>query len=354
MDVVKDLKYQTIRQIGVGAGMNSTVYEALDEIGRTVAVKVIQKANLDRMRVTDYFAEAKRMSEARHENVVPIITAASNSAEVDLMMPLYRAGSAGDRVNNGPMSLREARRVGLGTLQGLAAIHVAGILHFDLKPSNVLFSDTDQPMVADFGQSRMLGPLGVATTPPMYPEGFPPEMYNLGVGTVESDIYLAGLTLYRLVNGDPFFKGQLVRQVAKHGHDLEACIAAGDLVDLRRFQPHVPARLRTIIRTAMSADPGRRYPTANHLSDALGQCGIETDWSMLGSVAGLVWRGTHPTRSPVIVEATLDGIAKRWSVSVFTEGAAGRRSKGRKDFWRKNMSDHQVEEHLRRAVFPNL
>lgn len=355
MLVVKDLKYEPIRQIGVGAGMNSTVFEARDELGRIVAVKVIKKAHLDRQRVTDYFAEAKRMSEAQHENVVPIITAASNAHEVDLMMPLYHRGSASDRIHGGPMALKEARRVALGMLQGLASIHVANILHFDLKPSNVMFGENDQPLVADFGQARMVGPLGTAATPPMYQHGFPPEMFNNGEGTPESDVYLAGLTLYRLLNGDQFFYGQLARQVVKFGGNLHACIAAGALVDLTHFQAHVPKRVRTIVRAAMAVDPRRRYSTANQMADALGQWTVPTDWTMEHVIGGLQWRGTHPTRKTVVVNGLQDGGSARWSVSVHTLGDAGiLRPKGRREFWRNDLTSKQVEEHLRRVVFPAL
>src|SRR5215210_2291487 len=80
-------------------------------------------------------------------------------------------------------------------------IHLAKYIHYDLKPSNLLFSDGNSPLVADFGQTMMIGPSGTSSLPGLYPGSLPPEYLTTGIGTVETDVYHAGVTIYRAVNG---------------------------------------------------------------------------------------------------------------------------------------------------------
>jgi serine/threonine protein kinase len=206
MKVVADLHYEKLRQIGALQGANSEVFIANDPaIGRIVAVKEISKAHLTNQGITEYFQEAKLMFAARHPHVVEVIAAADLPNHVVVMMPHYSGGSLADRINTGPLRLREVLRIGHGILHGLGRIHVANFLHLDVKPSNVLFDDRDEPAVSDFGQSRLMDLRGVAVWPRIYRLAMPPEAFTQGGGTVESDIYQVGLTLYRTVNGEPFF-----------------------------------------------------------------------------------------------------------------------------------------------------
>ncbi len=159
-------------------------------------------------------------------------------------------------------------------LAGLAAIHVSGAVHFDVKPSNILFSDTGKAMVADFGQARSIGPTGVVKLPPMYPITLPPEFFLTGIGTVHSDIYHAGVTLYRAVNGEPMFEAQKNKLT-----DMKHSTVNGKFPNRDKFMPHVPMRLRTIIRKAMSVDPKDRYQSATEFARSLGAVDLEHDWS---------------------------------------------------------------------------
>jgi serine/threonine protein kinase len=140
MEVVSELKYDEIRQIGIGQGMNSVVHLARDKMNRTVAVKAIPHALLQQQGVLDYFQEAKALYQSRHTNVVEVYAVSETPAAVLVMMPYYQDGSLSDRIATNPLPLAELLRVGQGILQGLSAIHVAGYVHFDVKPSNVLFS----------------------------------------------------------------------------------------------------------------------------------------------------------------------------------------------------------------------
>jgi len=83
-----------------------------------------------------------------------------------------------DRINDGPLPVKECLRIAYGVLSGVARIHTAGFVHLNIKPSNILFSDSNAPMVADFGQSRQLAFNGTVTVPPMYKLAIPPETFQ--------------------------------------------------------------------------------------------------------------------------------------------------------------------------------
>lgn len=187
MKVLGSLEYDKQTRIGVGQGQNSEVWCAHEpQLGGQVAVKEIPQANLGNT-AADFFAEAQTMFCAAHPNVVPLRYACIAGANVGLVMPYFSKGSLLDRIRQAPLRVSEVRRVGQEILAGVGRIHSAGSIHFDLKPSNVLFADDDVAMVADFGQARKFNPsTGAVQVPPLYDDAMPPETLRLGVGTIQS------------------------------------------------------------------------------------------------------------------------------------------------------------------------
>ena len=221
MKVVATISYDRLHQIGVGQGANSEVYLAKDpQLDGTFVVKEMQKTRLD---PTAYFAEAQAMFASSCKNVVPIQYACQTNDHICLVMPFYPNGSLADRIRNGPLPPRDAVRIFLKVLYGLQEIHAHSFIHFDVKPSNILFDHADEPMVADFGQARPMTAAGAAQIPPLYPYGFAPEAITTGAGTVEFDVFQCGLSLYRAVNGDDWFK----RQTPATDAALVAAVKAG-------------------------------------------------------------------------------------------------------------------------------
>ncbi|MCA9230931.1 MAG: serine/threonine protein kinase, partial [Planctomycetales bacterium] len=262
MDVVTGrICYEKIRPIGNGQGMNSEVFLVKDTYtGRELAAKEIPKAQLKQQFLNDYFTEAKAMSSARsHPNVVLIAYACDLKKKVCITMPYYKNGSLHDRIEGGPLPVALVIKIVQDLLNGLSKIHQAGYVHFDIKPSNLLFSDNDTPMVADFGQARAIARSGIVDLPPLYPDGVPPEYYlNNAIGSNATDIYHVGLLLYRALNGDPFYK----RQVPSSDDEFERMTVAGKFPDRNDYLPHIPRSLRTIIRKALSIAIAHDFRTA--------------------------------------------------------------------------------------------
>lgn len=349
MKVVATLDYVQKKQIGVGQGMNSTVFLADDpQLAAEVAVKEIPVSKLGN-NPASFFNEAKTMFASEHKNVLPIRYACRTADRICLAMPFCNAGSLADRIRTNPLSLREVQRVGIGILNGLAQVHLAGFVHFDLKPTNVLFGPNDEPLVADFGQSRQMAHGLVQTAPPLYKWSFPPETLQNGTGTLLSDVYHAGVTLYRAVNGEPIFAAQ--KQAASA--DLKAAILSGRLPDRTFFLPHVPKRLRTIIRKALRLDPALRHQSATDFVDQLASLSIGVDWSTSITPGAFEWTGAPSGLARLIVRMEEDS-SGRWDVCVNAVGSSGKvRAKAKDLYWKGALTQSQAFAHLK-TVFEEL
>jgi eukaryotic-like serine/threonine-protein kinase len=339
MKVVGSLEYDKKTRIGQGQGQNSEVWKADEpQLGGIVAVKEIPQANLGNT-AAKFFAEAQAMFSSEHRNVVPLRYACVAGNNVSLVMPYFQKGSLLDRIKTQPLPLLEVRRIGQGILAGLGRIHAGGSIHFDLKPSNVLFSDDDVPMVADFGQARRFNPsTGAVQVPDLYEDAMPPETLLQGVGTVQSDLFQMGLLLYRACNGEPLYKPQVPTV------NLDDKILRGVFPNRKAFLPHVPKRLRTVIRKALQVDPVDRHGSAAEMSTALGRVPIDLDWhtTPFGST-GFEWRAKRRDQ-PDLVFRMVDS-STSYDVETYTESNAGLRAR-EKAAWRSGMARPDAFKYL--------
>lgn len=346
MEVVStEYIYQRIEEIGVGQGRNSRVYRSHDpRLGGDVAVKEIPKANFARHE--EYFGEAKAMHAADCPNVVPIRLASDAADHVCLVMPYLTNGSLQSRIAIQPISPVELVRIGQGVLKGLSQIHIRGLLHFDVKPSNVLFSSRGEAMVADFGQSRFVGDSGSSLAPRMYTAAIPPEVFTTHHGTVETDIYQAGMTFYRALNGDKSFQEQCL-YLPNDLSELKDVICNGDFPDRDAFLPHVPRWLKAVVLKSLSVDPSQRYRSATEFANALGRNSIPTNWQpRLLEDGGIEWTATKKKGRDLKV--LLRPTGRRYAVEVYTIGKHGvANRKGQDVYWRCNKTLKQAMAYLK-------
>ena len=221
-------------------------------------------------------------------------------------MPLYQRGSLAKRIETNPLPISQVVRYGRQILAGVGAIHAAQTIHFDIKPSNVLFSDSDDAMVADFGQARDVGTGGVTLMPNrMYSTVVPPEAFTDGRrGTLLSDVYQVGLTVWCACNGKQLWDGQ----VAKHGSDLRQRIIDGKFPDRNLFLPHVPNRLRRAIRKALRVNPAERFASAMDFANSLSSIDVGYDWRPIElPESEFAWHGIKAGAVPLKVTLTKDG-----------------------------------------------
>lgn len=215
--------YTVVRQLGRG-GMG-TVYLARDEVsGQEVAVKALP-ASLARERdIRERFIqEARALASMDHPNIVPLVTFAQEGEDRFLVMK-YVAGEALDaRIRRlGVLPPEQARKVLRAMLSALGYAHARGVIHRDVKPSNVLIEgDLDgehRVFLVDFGIAKKeeggkkLTQTGMLMGTPQY---MSPEQISGHAVDRRSDIYAAGLVLFEMLAGRPPFDGQKTFQVLR-------------------------------------------------------------------------------------------------------------------------------------------
>ena len=300
-----EVSFTTIKEIGAD-GKNSKVFKVRDEqLNIILAAKVLDGSEFENL--DDYFREAQLLERARHPNVLPVRYAGrekdtganTSDRNVYILTPFMESGSLEqlmDRIEGEGrlLSVRDVVRIGLQFLTGLAQLHLKEIVHFDAKPSNIFFDDTGMAVVADFGLARQLNPTA-ATQLRHYGAHRAPERYTYRRFTPEIDIYQAGLTLYRMVNGNAHFREQWQQFLSNGDIDddkLQTALSSASFPDRDRFLPHVPNRLRTVIKTALAVDPDERYRTVREMMNDLGRVDQYLDWAIQYDHHGREYKAT--------------------------------------------------------------
>lgn len=278
------LRFRPGAKLGI-QGQNSEVFFAADpQLGDTLVVKQIARSHLDIQR----FEEAKVLYSVRHPHIVEILYSCSTEHHVYLAMPRY-AGSLEAILQRGPITVRDIVHLGTQFLSGLHHVHTRGLVHFDVKPSNVLIALNGSAALGDFGMCKALDVHGLATPDKIYEAHMPPEFLQSPSLSVASDVYQAGLCLYRMCTGTQLWREQLGFFVANLGSGWMAAIAAGQFPSRDLLPPHIPRRLRDIIARAIDVDPNRRYPTVLDLLNDLAKVDEHLDWQFKPTPGRWTW-----------------------------------------------------------------
>jgi eukaryotic-like serine/threonine-protein kinase len=285
-----EIVFDLVREI-VPSGQNSKTYVAHDhQLDAEVFVKELAKTRLDSP--VNFFDESKALYASTHPNVVQIHYACQDANAIYLVMPYYKRGSINLLMETKHLSVREIVSLGCQMLSGLHNIHSKKLVHFDIKPSNILLSDRGEALVADFGLAKQINRKGVAEQDRFYMRMKPPEGFRGHEHDVTFDIYQVGMTLYRMCNGNEAFEAQFQRY-NQGTFDREAFrfdIQNGRFPDRRFFQSHIPEKLRKVIRKCLETDPGNRFQSALAVSNALADVDAALDWYFTETPDKRVWK----------------------------------------------------------------
>src|SRR5579875_1083065 len=228
-------------QAPIGRGAMGVVWRARDELlDREVAVKEVQVAETltESERANAYrrtLREAKTAARLNHPAVVAVYDVAEDGGRPWIVMQLVAAQSL-DQVlaTSGPLSPRRAAGMGRQLLSALSVAHAAGVLHRDVKPSNVLLGADDRAVLTDFGIATFTGdPRLTQTGMVMGSPGFTaPERIRGGDASPASDLWSLGATLFAAVEGHgPFDRrgGAITTMSAIINEDAPPAAAAGPL-----------------------------------------------------------------------------------------------------------------------------
>jgi eukaryotic-like serine/threonine-protein kinase len=269
-----NLSFTPIKNIGIH-GKNSEVYTAHDtQLDREIVVKKISKAKLKDP--SKFFEEGRKLSDSEHQHVVPIKFASEDAVNIYLGMPFYQRGSLRDLIDSRFLTVREIVRYSIQFLSGLNNIHIKKLIHFDIKPDNILLSDTDEALIADFGIAQNTDLFGLSEMDQAYFKHIPPEYFSISKHSMLFDIYSSGLTIYRLCNGNKNFYSQFAKYPDKN--DLKVAIVNAQFPDRNDFKYHIPKKLRKIIKKALQIKPEDRYQTVLDFTNELASVDKLLDW----------------------------------------------------------------------------
>ena len=200
----------------LGRGSTGTVLEARrDHDGAVVAIKLLRGELGDDRRYAERFErEAWIAIDADHPNLVPVLDAGRHSGQLYLVAELMPGGSLRDLVSQGPLTLDEAARVVLQIGTGLEYLHQLGIVHRDVKPSNVVFDAAGTARLTDFGLAKHQASVVLTRTGQVLgtPAYMAPELVEGAEATAASDHYALACTAFECVTGrPPFYRGTIMQ-----------------------------------------------------------------------------------------------------------------------------------------------
>ncbi|RGD60064.1 serine/threonine protein kinase [Kitasatospora xanthocidica] len=224
----------------LGRGGMGTVWRAEDEmLGRTVAVKELRmNASVDEEEkhrlITRTLREAKATARIRHSSAVTVFDVVDEDDRPWIVMELVESRSLADVVReDGPLAPARAAEIALDVLGVLSAAHALGILHRDVKPSNVLIGEDGRVVLTDFGIASVEGDASVTSTGMLVgaPSYISPERARGQKPGPPADLWSLGGTLYAMVEGrPPYDRGSaLATLTAVMTEDLIAPVNAGPL-----------------------------------------------------------------------------------------------------------------------------
>jgi serine/threonine-protein kinase len=262
-------RYEVERLIGSG-GMG-IVFKAFDtELHRPVAIKVLAPHLAGSGAARKRFArEARAAAAVVHEHVVSIHNVESEHEPPFLVMHYVAGVSLQTRLDQqGPLELCEILRIACQTARGLAAAHAQGLVHRDVKPSNILLENSvDRALLTDFGLARAsddasLTHSGCLTGTPHY---MSPEQSRGEAVSAPSDLFSLGSVLYAMCSGHPPFRADTAYGTLRRITDTPPR-------SLREQNPLVPDWLEKITFKLLAKKPAERFASAEEVAELLEGC----------------------------------------------------------------------------------
>jgi len=265
-----------LKQIGryeiktlIGQGGMSSVYLGYDPRSlREVAIKVLPPYYLHAEKFRDRFErEAVMIALLEHPAIVPVYDMGEDDGQPYIVMRYMSGGSLAEKINKGPIPLRECMEMYLRLAPALDTAHARGVIHRDVKPDNLLFDKYDNVFLSDFGLARLRETIGFTNISDGSIMGTPAYMSPEQIqGDKEidgrSDIYSMGVVLYHMLSGSVPFSGTTAASVMM----MHLINPVPQIHDQNKT---LPIGIQSVLDTAMAKNPKDRYQTAGEFAKAI-------------------------------------------------------------------------------------
>ncbi len=255
----------------IGSGGMGVVFKAYDtELNRPVAVKLLAPYLAGSGSARNRFArEARAAAAVVDDHVVPIHNVETDGQHPFLVMKFIAGGSLQQRIDReGPLNVCEVLRIGMHAAKGLAAAHAQGLIHRDVKPSNILLDEgVDRALLTDFGLARATDDASLTRSGfhPGTPHYMSPEQVRGEAIDARSDLFGLGCVLYAMCTGHPPFRSETSYAVLRR-------ITDDTPRPIRETNSGVPEWLERIVMKLLAKSAEDRYVSANEVAVLMEKC----------------------------------------------------------------------------------
>ncbi len=327
------VSFKKIEEIGQ-EGQNSKVYRVHDEyLDAEMVIKEVAKT--PEFSAEDYFTEARTLYKSIHPNVVQVSYACEDDEKIYVASPFYKNGSLKKYMAKRFLTVKEIIRYSTHILNGLHNVHSKGLIHFDIKPDNILISDRNEALLADFGLTKVMNTDGIANQTKLYQKQFPPEVFGNRDCVFDNrfDIYQVGLLMYRMCVGDISFDDQFSTYTSWEGFGQD--VISGKFPDRAAYPLHIPKKLQKTINRCLKPKPSDRFGAAIEVVNSFADIdGSILHWEYKISEGAKSW------------EKSIDGSLK--SISVCNRGTSkaykknGNSPRRIREYCKENITNEEI------------
>jgi len=295
-----------IRPLGSGGFADVFLYEQ-DMPRRDVAVKVLPSDVRDPELRRMFNAEADVLAHlSAHPSIVTVYQAGISADGRPYIVMEFCPGSLAQRYRHERLPVPEVLEIGVKMAGALESAHRAGLVHRDVKPSNILVTTFGAPVLADFGISSSLARATADEVLAMsIPWSAPEVVAEQTAGTVASEVWSLGATVYSLLAGHSPFERRERGQNTKE--QLRRRIARASYTPIARAD--VPAALQDVLARSMSREPARRHGSAREFAEALRS--VQTDLGISATALEMPAEEWAPASASVdFADSTMRGAAR--------------------------------------------
>ncbi len=253
-------RYRVIKRLGSG-GMGASVLLAEDErLGRLVALKRLPTSSPEDA-LARFRREARLGASLNHPNVVSIFDSAADADSLLIVMEYVEGKSLKDELQSGPLAPQRAVEVLTQIAAALDYAHAAGVIHRDVKPSNVLIGDDGTAKLADLGIATAVDATSITNTNDIIGtlSYIAPERLENAEDDPSADVYSLAAVAFEAISGERAQQGQTPTEIVSLRRPR----------DLREVWPAAPPAAAEVLGEGLARDPQRRPRGAGELADRL-------------------------------------------------------------------------------------